>query len=207
MSSSTRRVLVGLEPVDLVAGHRLELVVGVGRVAQVARAGQLGPGRLESPEGLDDRFEPRQLLAEPADGGRVGRGLGARQLGLEVVVLSGDLGQLGVEVAHDPGGGSVGAVERGPAITGGAAAVAVAAGAPAEATWCPRGRGAAVAEVAEAPRRPGGGLASSVAGELAGSGRTVSPSATSACSIETMATSIMSSLGCLVVIIWTSSPG
>ncbi len=34
-----------------------------------------------------------------------------------------------------------------------------------------------------------------------------SPSASSACSIDTMATSIMSSLGCLVVIIWTSRPG
>ncbi len=36
---------------------------------------------------------------------------------------------------------------------------------------------------------------------------TVSPSASSACSIDTIATSIMSSLGGLVVIIWTSRPG
>ena len=34
-----------------------------------------------------------------------------------------------------------------------------------------------------------------------------SPSASSACSIDTMATSIMSSDGCFVVIIWTRRPG
>ena len=36
--------LVGLEPVDLLAGHRPHLLVAVARVAQLARAGELGRG-------------------------------------------------------------------------------------------------------------------------------------------------------------------
>ena len=72
MSSSSEPRLVGLEPVDLVAGHRPHLVVAVARVAQLARAGQLGAGRLEAAEGLDRRLEAGELLAEPADLVRVG---------------------------------------------------------------------------------------------------------------------------------------
>ena len=92
--------LVGLEAVDLLAGHRLELLVALGGVAHLARAGQFGPGRLEAPERLDDRLELGQLLAEPADLGRVREDLGAAQLRLDRVVPRGDLGELVVEVAH-----------------------------------------------------------------------------------------------------------
>ena len=47
-----------------------------------------------------------QLLPEPADLAGIGGDLRAAELGLEVVVLRGDLGQLGVEVAHAMAGGS-----------------------------------------------------------------------------------------------------
>ena len=177
--------LVGLEPGDLVAGHPVHLVVGIGRVAKLARAGQLGPRRLEPAEGLDDRLEPRQLLAETADRRRVGRRLGACQLRLDLVVLPGDLRQLGVEIAHRPGGGSVGsggAAERGALGRAAGAGTSVTVSAVV---------GRSIGRCAKSPEPAG----------------TVSPSASSACSIDTMATSIMSSVGCLVVIIWTRRPG
>ena len=146
----------------------------VGRVAQLARAGELGAGRLQAPERLDDRLEPGQLLAQPADLGRVGRRPRAWQSSAwSVVVLAGDLGELGVEVGHAAAGGSVG-----------------------------RRRGA--------DRAVEGAVAASQLHRVALEARavgTASPSATSASSIETMATSIMSSVGCFVVIIWTSRPG
>ena len=180
LRSSTRRVLVGLEPLDLVARHRAHLLVGVLGVAQLARAGELGARRLEPPERLDDRLEAGQLLAEPADRARVGGDLGRASSAWSVVVLAGDLRELGVELAHDPGGGSVGGSPGGRA-----------GGRPRLDGRVARLRGQLERLALERV-------------EPAGTG---SPSATSASSIDTIATSIMSSVGCLVVIIWTRIPG
>ena len=100
--------LVGLEPVDLLAGHRAQLVVGVGGVAQLARAGELGRG---SPRG-GGRPRPtgsRRASSWPSRRSSDGsvEVSGQRELGLELVVLARDLGQLGVEVAHARCGGSL----------------------------------------------------------------------------------------------------
>ena len=61
--------LVGLEAVDLVAGHG-PLVVRVARLSYFARAGELGARRLEPAERRDGGFEARQLPAEAAELGR-----------------------------------------------------------------------------------------------------------------------------------------
>ncbi len=156
--------LVGLEALDLVTGQRPELLVVLG-VPHLVRPGELRTNGLEAPEGGDHRLQSGELPAQASQ--RVGIGARGRQqqLGLQVVVLVGDVGQLGFEAV--PGGG---------------------------------------AHVPE----PGAGAAP---GRMSGSrsrmplpaGR-VSPSATSACSIETIATSIMSVDRLLVVIIWTRMP-
>ena len=107
--------LVGLEPVDLVARHRRASRRRRRSIAQLARAGQLGADGLEAPEGLDHRLQAGQLLAEPADLGGVRRDLGSAEVGLDLVVLTRHLGQLGVELAHDPDGGSPGVAPAGSA--------------------------------------------------------------------------------------------
>ena len=63
--------LVGLQPVDLLAGHVSQLVVGLG-VAHLARAGQLRARGLQAPEGRDDGLQPGELPAEPPQGVGVG---------------------------------------------------------------------------------------------------------------------------------------
>src|SRR6266550_1610062 len=178
--------LVLLQAGDLVAGHALELVVGVRAVAQLAGTGKLRPGCLETPERGDNRLEPGQLPAETADRIRIRGDLGPGELGLEVVVLVGNLGELRVEIGarhrdrHTPGSG-------GSIVTGAADSVM---------TFGASG--------SRSPT-PGGGNGERSSGALPdGIG---SPSASSACSIETIATSIMPSVGWRVVIIWTRMPG
>ena len=102
--------LLPLQSRDLVSRHRPELVVAVRPVAQLSRTGQFLAGRLQRPEGRNGRLEAGQLAAKAAELVGVGRDLGEGQLGLQVVVLRRDLGQLGVEVAHDTAGGSSGLV-------------------------------------------------------------------------------------------------
>ena len=160
------------------------LVVRVARVAELARAGQLRAGRLERAVGLDDGLEPGELAAEPADLARDRRRPRvATSSACTSSYCRGDLRELGVEVAHVPGGGSV-----------------VGAGAAAHGRF-DRSWTIGAAAPSAGPRRIG-----SRSNGVEPSG-TVSPSASSACSIETIATSIMSSDGCLVVIIWTRRPG
>ena len=168
--------LVGAQAGDLLGRHRLELLVAVAGVPQLARAGELLAGRLER----------RGTRPRPARGGRArGRGggcasgsvevSGMRELRLEVVVLAGDLGQSRVEVvarhrdAHAPGSGG-----------------SIVTGVGRFRLGCDRDRRPAVVV-------PGRGLDSGSRVEHrrspAGSS---SPSASSACSIDTIATSIMS---------------
>ena len=155
----------------------------VGRVAQLARAGQLGPGRLEAAEGLDDRLEPGQLLAEPADRGRVAsRSRDATSSAWTSSYWRATSASLASRSLTP--GRRVGRQGR----TGGAVAV---------------GRSVAARHRVPAPARDASARCSNSA-EPAGID---SPSASSACSIETIATSIMSSVGCFVVIIWTRRPG
>ena len=90
------RGLALLQLRDLLAGHSADLLVGLG-VAQPARAGQLVAGRAEAAVRLDDGLEPGDLQAESLQGIRVARRLGEHQLGVEVVVLAGDLVELRVE--------------------------------------------------------------------------------------------------------------
>ena len=56
--------LGGLEASDLLAGHRLHLVV-VLRVPHLPGAGKLLADRLQAPVRRDDRLQARQLPAEP----------------------------------------------------------------------------------------------------------------------------------------------
>src|SRR5262249_9820550 len=57
--------LVGLEPIDLVAGHRPELVVALA-VTELTGAGKLGAGVLERPIRPDHGLEARELASEAA---------------------------------------------------------------------------------------------------------------------------------------------
>src|SRR5688572_25699460 len=102
--------LLELQSIDLLARHGPHLVVAVARVAELTHALQLGPDRVEPTVRRHGGLEPCELLAELADQVRVGAGLRSRELGLEVVVLDGDLGQRGVQVAHANGGVSPGFV-------------------------------------------------------------------------------------------------
>ena len=51
--------LVGLEPDDLLARHRAQLVIRIGTVTEFASAGKFSPRRLEPTERLHDRLETR----------------------------------------------------------------------------------------------------------------------------------------------------
>ena len=160
LSTASELGLALLELGDLVAGHRrISSSVSESRISRapgqlVGRLGQLAVG-------AHDRLEPAELLAQPADRGDVGRGLGQGRLGLQLVVLAG------------------------PASTLASRSVSlIAAGR--------RARGRRQRLALEHRRCPAG---------------TASPSARIACSIDTIATSIMSSVGCLVVIIWIRIPG
>ena len=173
--------LVGLQAGDLVAGHRAHVVVAVGGVAQLAGAGQLRRGS-RSGGGRPRRWAP----AGPAPG----RAGGSRS---------------------------------GSALTSGVASSAwtssywaATSASVASRSLMPAG---AARRARSAVRRPrGGGASSSVAWSRSGSSSgarsngvepsgTALPSATRASCIEVMATSIMSSSGRLVVIIWTRMPG
>src|SRR5215207_269847 len=172
-------LLEDFEPVDLVAGHLFHVVVGLS-VAHLAGTRQLPARLLELAVRSDDRFEPRELATEPPQRVGIRGGLGQRELGLQVVVLVGNLGELGIQAGHDRLGGSPGEAAVGCGGTG-----------------TLESAGSTVL----GPSRIGSCSSSS---ELAGM---VSPSALSASCIDTIATSIMSSVGRLVVIIWTRIPG
>jgi hypothetical protein len=88
--------LARLERRDLLSREVAHLIVGL-RVAHLARAGQLGPDVVELPEGGDDRLQASELAAQRAQLVGVGVDLGGAELGRDVVVLTGERGQLGVE--------------------------------------------------------------------------------------------------------------
>ena len=118
LSSSRRRVFVGLERRRSRRGPspgspRRRHPCRAAPARRPARCGCLQPA-----EGLDRRLQAGHLLAKPAECAGVRGDSGRGQLGLDVVVLAGDLGKLGVELAHDPGGGSVG-VGAAPGVTPG----------------------------------------------------------------------------------------
>jgi hypothetical protein len=94
--------LVGLETLNLIAGQRAQLLVGLG-VAQLTGAGQPVPGVLQLPERSDNRFQLGELLAEAPQRVGVGHDFGLRQFLVERVVLSRDVEELGVD--HDPAAG------------------------------------------------------------------------------------------------------
>ena len=199
----------GLELRDLVAGHRLHLLVRL-RVAHVAGAGQLLADVAQLPVRGDDRLQARQLPAQPAQLVGIGEDLGRAELAADLVVLAGEAGELGVEAGVAPW-----CVVRARRAAGRAAGRMAGRGAGglapvgrASRTSDPgagrlgllrrhRGRPAAVSPGfgigSRARSRPPSGMAS--------------PSALIASSSDTIATSIMSSVGCLVVIFWTRIPG
>ena len=170
--------LVGLEAVDLVARHRPH---ARRRRRCASRSSRAPASSGASPAGvrigLDRRLEAGQLRPSRRISFGIGADLRACELGLEVVVLGRDLGQLGVEVAHVSAGGSPGLGRR------------------------PTGSGR-FGRRRRSPAAPADARSNTV--EPAG---IAFPSATSASSIDVMATSIMSSVGRFVVIIWTRMPG
>ena len=104
---------VGLEPVDLLAGHGPHLLVALA-VPELAGAQQLGSRVEEAAIRLDHGFEAGELATEPPDRLDVGARLGKDELGLDLVVLGRDLGQLVVELAHAGTGAGAHRLERGP---------------------------------------------------------------------------------------------
>ena len=150
-SASSRSISSRAICVHLVVGVRRRRAARARRPARRGRPRAGGRPR-RSARACASSWPSRRI----SDGSEVTSG--SAEVVLDLVVLARDLGQLGVEVAHDPGGGS------------------------------PGGRG----------RRASAGFGPSCIGsrsngvEPAG---TASPSASSACSIDTIATSIMSSVG------------
>ncbi len=160
-----QRRLACLERRDLLARHRLQVVVGL-RVAHVAGPDQLRADVLELAVGRDDRLEAGQLPSEALEGGRVRVDLGGGELRRDVVVLAGEALQLGVEavvVGHrarqharrQPGTGGSAATEviaSPSASASSAAARTPAAVSPGRASASARGRGC---PRAPPRRRPG----------------------------------------------------
>ncbi len=90
--------LVGLEPIDLIAGHVAHLLVGLG-VAHLAGAGQLVARGLEL-AGTHRRRARAARARVPSRRSASGSLVtsGRREVGLQVVVLSGDVEELCVDV-------------------------------------------------------------------------------------------------------------
>src|SRR6185503_14548269 len=132
--------LVALQALDLLADEAAHLVVG-GLLAQQARTGELVPDPPELLVGLDDGLEPGDLAPEALDRLDVARRLRQGELGVQVVVLAGDLVEPGVEA----GGGGHARTARGREIRSGPFGTRV----------TPRGPARAVARAPAAPSRAG----------------------------------------------------
>ena len=188
LRSSSRRGLVGLEPVDLLAGHRPHLVVAVVGVAHLARAGELARG---SRSGGETPRRPARGAPAPGPSRRISFG-SATTSGLDSSAwtssywraISASLASrslMSATAAHRIRGSARGRWPVGGGRGRGGRRRARARARPA----CASARARASAS------RPGPGCRRRA----------------SASSIEAMATSIMSSVGRLVVIIWTRMPG
>ena len=95
--------LPGLELRDLVAGHRLHLLVRLG-VEHVAGAGQLLADVAQLPVRGDDRLQAGQLPPQPAQLVGIREHLGRSQLAADLVVLAREARELGVETGVGHGG-------------------------------------------------------------------------------------------------------
>ncbi len=107
-SSSSSR-LVGLEPRDLIARHRPQLLARVARDSRSSRA-PASSVRVDSRRRKASTTGSSRASSRPSRRSSPGSvdDFGSRKLGPEIVVLSSDLGELLIERGHVRGGGSAG---------------------------------------------------------------------------------------------------